>query len=234
MDKTNLALLKQAISEGLSESFDAISNSYSGEIVCSEKHRLAIRAIVYGKAAPKRLLSPRIRRVIAIFVAAALLLTGCGIAFRDEIRDVFLKLRGGDYIFVYPGYDENQLLEEVYEPSYIPEGYTLHQGFEPEEFNLGARYVYYDESGENSFIFDQEVISGIHAINSESVITKMYIYEYEIICADHNKQRYMYVWNDGKYHLSVSSPEELSKEELTLFIDGLVVKPIEQIENTTP
>lgn len=231
MNKTNLELLKQAISEGLSESFDAIANCYSGEIVCSEKHRLAIRAIVYGKK--KRVLSPRARRVIAILVAAALLLSSCGIAFRDEIRDVFLKLRGGDYIFVYPGYDENQLLEEVYEPSYIPEGYTLHQGFEPEEFNLGARYVYYDESGENSFIFYQDVISGIHAINSESVITKMYIYDYEIICADYRKQKYKYIWNDGKYQLKVSSSEELSKEELTLFIDGLVVKPIEQIENTT-
>ena len=38
MDKSNLELFKQAISEGLSEKFDSVVDSCTEKIVCSEKH----------------------------------------------------------------------------------------------------------------------------------------------------------------------------------------------------
>ena len=47
MDKSNLELFKQAISDGLSKKFDSVVNSYTDEIVCSEQHNLAMRTIVY-------------------------------------------------------------------------------------------------------------------------------------------------------------------------------------------
>ena len=53
MDKSNLELFKQAISEGLSEKFDSVADSYTDEIICSEKHKLAMRTIVYGKPIPR-------------------------------------------------------------------------------------------------------------------------------------------------------------------------------------
>ena len=92
MDKTNLELFQQALNEGLSNRFDSLAEEYTGEIVCSRKHKLAMRTIVYGKAGGARAWSPRMRRVVAILVAAALLLTSCGIIFREEICEVFDKL----------------------------------------------------------------------------------------------------------------------------------------------
>ena len=74
MDKTNLELFQQALNEGLSNRFDSLAEEYTGEIVCSRKHKLAMRTIVYGKAGGARAWSPRMRRVVAILVAAALLL----------------------------------------------------------------------------------------------------------------------------------------------------------------
>ena len=104
MDKSNLELFKQAISDGLSKKFDSVVNSYTDEIVCSEQHNLAMRTIVYGKADAKRTWSPKMKRVVAILIAAALLLTSCGIIFRNEIREVF------EEFFVkltYDRYDES-------------------------------------------------------------------------------------------------------------------------------
>ena len=88
MDKSNLELFKQAISDGLSKKLDSVVNSYADEIVCSEKHRLAMRTIVYGKAEAKRTWPSRMKYIIAIIVAAALLLTSCAVIFRNEIREV--------------------------------------------------------------------------------------------------------------------------------------------------
>jgi hypothetical protein len=76
MNKSDLELFKQALSEGLSESFDSVVDGYTGEIVCSKRHELAMRTIVYGKTSERRILSPKERRIIAILIAVALMLTG--------------------------------------------------------------------------------------------------------------------------------------------------------------
>ena len=89
MDRTNLELFKQAIRDGICKRCDSIAAECAGEITCSDGHSLAMRTIVYGKIEKARSLSPRARQIIAILVAAALLLTGCGIIFRNEIREVF-------------------------------------------------------------------------------------------------------------------------------------------------
>ena len=123
MDKSNLELFKQALNEAVSNKFDKMADECTEELVYSEKHKLAMRTIVYGKTDNKRSLSPRMRRIIAILVAAALLLTSCGIIFRNEIREIF------EEFFVKLTYESNeesqQILEEVYCLGYVPKGYDL-------------------------------------------------------------------------------------------------------------
>ena len=87
MDKSNLELFKQALNEAVSNKFDKMADECTEEIVYSERHKLAMRTIVYGKADTKRVWSPKMRRIIAILIAVALLLTSCGIIFRNEIRE---------------------------------------------------------------------------------------------------------------------------------------------------
>ena len=141
MDKSNLELFKQALSEGLSNKIDSVVNSYTDEIVCSEKHNLAMRTIVYGKTNTKRALSPKMKRIIAILVAAALLLTSCGIIFRNEIREVFeeffIKLSYSD------GETTGETIEEVYELSYVPEGYYLEKYT---NLPVNVNYVYKNDN----------------------------------------------------------------------------------------
>lgn len=123
MDKTNEALFKQAINEALTNKFQRMADACDEEIVCSRRHRKAMRAIVNGKT-PRKPLSTK---MIAILVAAAiLLLAGCAIIYRDEIRGFIIDIKE---LFVNVDFSEgennSQKIEEIYELSYVPEGYDL-------------------------------------------------------------------------------------------------------------
>jgi alkylhydroperoxidase/carboxymuconolactone decarboxylase family protein YurZ len=109
MNKTNLELFKQALDEAVSNQFDKLAAQCDEEIICSEKHKLAMRAIVYGKTETAQTLSPKMKRLIAILVAAALLLTGCAIIFRNEIREVF------EEFFVKLTYSGEKLISSIKE-----------------------------------------------------------------------------------------------------------------------
>lgn len=123
MDKTNEELFKQAINEALTNKFQRMADACDEEIVCSRRHRKAMRAIVNGKT-PRKPLSTK---MIAILVAAAiLLLAGCAIIYRDEIRGFIIDIKE---LFVNVDFSEgennSQKIEEIYELSYVPEGYDL-------------------------------------------------------------------------------------------------------------
>ena len=216
MDKGNLELFKQAIGEGLSEKLDSVVNSYTDEIVCSEKHRLAMRTIVYGKAETKRTWSPKKRRIIAILVAAALLLTSCGIIFRNEIREVVDEFFAK---YVYSGdKTDTDSIEEVYELTYLPEGYFL-EGKRISQICTQFKYV--DES-DNVIEFEQRILDkSDFTVNSETGYSKMEEIEKYSIFYRYTETFHSYIWNDGKYAFELSSTQRLSNEDIELIIQGI-------------
>ena len=219
MDKSNLELFKQAISDGLSKKFDSVVNSYTDEIVCSEQHNFAMRTMVYGKADAKRTWSPKMKRVVAILIAAALLLTSCGIIFRNEIREVF------EEFFVkltYSG-DDNGIdtIEEVYELTCLPEGYFLEDKIIS---HTTAKYTYINYKGE-TIKFEQRVLdTSKFTVDSESGYSQIKeIEEYDVYYRLTDKY-HNYIWNDGKYAMSIKSKTELSTEQIIQIIDGIKVR----------
>lgn len=216
MDKSNLELFKQAISEGLSEKFDSVVDSCTEEIVCSDRHKLAMRTIIYGKADTKKALSPKMKRIIAILVAAALLLTSCGIIFRNEIREVieefFVKL-------TYSG-DEmgSDTIEEVYELTYLPEGYIL----DTENISYTATKFKYINSENNYIYFEQHTINRSEfAVDSESGYSQIKeIEEYDVYYRFAGKYHY-YIWSNNKYIFHLTSDQELTNEDIELIIHGI-------------
>ncbi len=219
MDKSNSELFKQAISEGLYNRFSKAVSACTDEVVCSERHTLAMRTIVYGKASGWRSLSPRKRRIIAVLVAAALLLTSCAVIFCNEIREFFEEF----YVSVSLS-DEvsgENFIEEVYELSYVPEGYSLK---EKDISLLSVLYTYTNED-DQVILFEQRVLDGsAFVIDIEDGYSK-------IICVNgcdvyyrNTGVRNNYLWNDGKYALSINSYENLSIEEIELIIKGITVK----------
>lgn len=216
MDKSNLELFKQAISEGLSEKIDSVANSCNDEIVYSEKHKLAMRTIVYGEVKHKRSLSPKMKWFIAILVAATLLLASCGIIFHNEIREAFENL----FVKVTLGDDESfgNTVEDIYELTYLPEGYRLKN---KETRLLRIEYEYVNEN--NDVIkFEQRILDGSdYTIDSESGYSKILeIEEYDVYYR-YTERYHTYIWNDGKYSFTILSNQKITQEEIVLIINGI-------------
>ena len=219
MDKSNLELFKQALNEAVSNKFDKMADECTEEIVYSEKHKLAMRTIVYGKTDNKRSLSPRMRRIIAILVAAALLLTSCGIIFRNEIREIF------EEFFVKLEYNDekesDETIKEVYYLSYVPERYSLKM---ETITNMCVQYEFINEDG-NSLYFEQRALTrSSFVVDSESGYSKIEeIKEYEVYYRFTNKYHH-YVWCNEKYSMTIKSNTYLTNEDIILMLDGLATK----------
>ena len=219
MDNSNLELFKQAINEGLSNKIDSITNSCSEEIVYSEKHKIAMRTIVHGKIGRKSATSLKVRRIIAILVAAALLLTSCGIIFRNEIREIFEDL------FVKATYNdemsEGEKIDEVYTLTYLPQGYSLEK-----EKVVPLRVSYIFINGNDDIIkFEQRSLEGVHFnFDSESGYSKILeINKYDVYYRFTNTY-HCYIWNDGTYSMRLNSSIPLSKTDIVLILDGIAKK----------
>ena len=218
MNDDNLALFKQALSEGLSNRFDSIANSYTDDVVCSEQHKIAMRAIVYGKTGRKSTWSPKMKRIVAILVAAALLLTSCGIIFRNEIREVFEEF----FVKLSFGSDESQqIIEDVYMLGYVPDGYVINK--ETKGFTV-IQYGYIN-SDNNILVFEQSVITNAEFVvdSEESKSEIINILNIEVYHR-YTDEKHYYVWRDNKDAMSLSLEYEISIDELTRIIEGITVK----------
>ena len=219
MDKTNLELFKQALNEAVSNKFDNIAANCTEEIACSEKHNLAMRTIVYGKTNTKHIWSPKMKRIIAILVAAALLLTSCGIIFRNEIREVFKDLFAS---ITFEG-DESEVntIEDIYQLKYVPDGYSL---VEEDVTPLTIFYKFADING-NIIIFEQSTIDGSdYAIDSENGYSKILTVNTYNIYYRYTSTKHIFVWTDNNYSLFICSNTKLSNDELIKIINGITVK----------
>lgn len=219
MDKTNEELFKQAINEALTNKFQRMADACDEEIVCSRRHRKAMRAIVNGKT-PRKPLSTK---MIAILVAAAiLLLAGCAIIYRDEIREFITNIKE---FFVEVKFDEgendSQYIDEIYELTYIPEGYSL----EDQAINrMRVQYIFTNADNRSIRFIQQPLDSATFSVDSEHSDTILIeIEEYTVYYRIAGNMHY-YLWNDGKYALKINSALELSDNELLLIINGLKVK----------
>ena len=219
MKKTNMEIFKQALEDAVSCQFDDLVAACDEEIVFSARHLLAMHAIVYGKADTGRTRSLGMKRVIAILIAAALLLTGCGIIFRHEIREVFneffVSLR-------YESTDESdKTIKDVYVLGYVPEGYILEKERIEKTF---TQYKFVNKVGETLCFEQRPLTLSDYYIDSESGYSKIKeIEDYEIYYR-FTGTNHVYVWGIENYSMKLKSSVELSSDELILIIDKIKIK----------
>ena len=218
-NKTNQELFKQALVEGVNRRLDREIATCDEEITYSRRHIKNMVRIVNGKEIKK----PLNRKMIAILVAAAiLLLAGCAIIYRNEIRefiskiyDSFVELRFEE------GEQESRNIEEIYELTYVPEGYSL----EKEEVNrIFVQYLFVNEDDDYIKFIQQSLDSSSFSVDIEhgdyDVIN---IDEYEIYYRQTDGINY-YLWNDGKYAMQLYASNELPEQTLMLIINGINAK----------
>lgn len=215
-NKTNQELFKQALVEGVNRRIDREIADCNEEITYSRRHIKNMARIVKGKELKK----PLNRKMIAILVAAAiLLLAGCAIIYRNEIREFITDIR--EYfvkIKFEEGENNSQSIEEIYELTYVPEGYVL----DAQVINrMMVQYKFVNQEGASIKFIQRSLDASSFSIDIEhgdyDVIN---IGEYEIYYQQLNDS-YYYIWNDGKYAIQLNSTDELFEQTLKLIINGI-------------
>ena len=221
MSKSNLELFKQVLDDAVISQFDELAAACDEEIVTSEKHKLAMRTLIYGKSESTRLRRLTMNRIIAILVAAALLLTGCGFVFRHKIREVFKDL----YVKVFydSTEDTDKTIEVVYTLGYVPEGYVLKKERVEKAF---AQYEYVNESGETLY-FEQHTLSfSSQYFDSEGGYSQIKEIEKHEVYYRYTGASHIYIWNTENYYMQIKSSTQLSNEVLVLMIDKTEFKQL--------
>ena len=217
-------LFKSAILEALSQKYEQELAECREDAKCSKSHYLRISEItgiplarVMGKRRSLR------RTFVAVLIAAALLLAGCtAYVYRNAIKDFFEEVYDTHIKLSYSGEQtDNELyIKEFYSLSYVPEGYQLVREVKNE---VCVQYAWESKNGD-TLIFEQSLINeSDYFIDSD--VENMLCTEYNGISVylRSNNNVWLYLWNDGKYAMSIDSEQKLSDEVLERIIDGIVI-----------
>ena len=222
MEKSNLELFKQALNEAWDNKIRREVESCTEEIVTSERHKATMQAILdgtYDKSAKWKLTRAK---VIAILVAAALLLASCAVIYRNEIRDLVENIFEDFCKATYSDEEDTdgKTIEDVYELSYVPEGYVL------EESEITPIYVKYTFiNANNIFSFEQRVLDySSFAFDIENGYNLLFNSNGFDVYYKNTSEYHFYLWNDGEYSLLITSNNKLSNEETQTVINNLTIK----------
>ena len=216
-------IFSRAIIEGFEEKYReglAVSASESGEFSRTYARRMS--SIIGSKVKYVADKHTRIKRAaLAALIAAALLLAGCAaIVYKEQIGDFFVEIRDtyikGD--FIKDEDENNQIIEEYYTLTYVPEGYEL-----VEEYSnvYLARSVWKNDE-EKSIVFDQSPINSVkYTIDGENGFTDTYILGENTVYCRIIDETYYYIWNNEKYAFSLYSDTKINEEEIIQIIDGI-------------
>ena len=219
MNKSNLDLFKQALSEGLSNRIDRAINECDTAVVCSKKHNVAMRTIIRGKIPHNRTVTPKMRWIIAAILVAALLLTGCALKFRDKIIGFIEEIIRFD-VRLTPE-DKNDFKDRIYERyefSYVPEGYV----FKDSQFSpVVYRQTFINDVG--TLLICDQITPGngnLYFTYDGNDKTLLNVSGYEVYHRTVDVM-YYYIWNRDGYTFMVSAYEEISLDNLSLMVNGV-------------
>ena len=214
MEKSNLELFREALFEAMSSKTNEAD--LAEKIEPSDRHKDAMQAILDGTYERKSVWKLTKAKIAAIIVAAALLLAGC--AYRNEIRDIIEEIYDKYIHITYSDEGANgKTIEEVYELTYVPEGYVL------EESSITPATVRYEFcNNADRMIFYQYILDDtdfyVDGENGYTIVVG--ITDYSVYYRKSNDAHY-YLWNDGRYAMKLTATKELSIEELQSIIDGM-------------
>ena len=223
MEKSNLELFKQALNEAWDNKIRReVEACTEEEIVTSERHKAAMQTILdgtYDKSAKWKLTRAK---VVAILVAAALLLASCAIIYRNEIRDLVEEIFEDFSKSTYSDEEDanGKTIEDVYELSYVPEGYVL------EESEITPIYVKYTFINSNNIlVFEQKVLDYSSFLFDVENGYNLLLNNNELDIYYKATPKYnFYLWNNGNYSFLIISSNEISNEEIQIVITNLTIK----------
>lgn len=220
MNKSDLKLFQQAISDGFSSRVDRIADAYNDEVKCSPRHSVAMRTIIYGKIGEKRRLTPRAKWIIAILVSAAIILTSCALAivyhekvqeFWESISDSYVSLTYSDKS------DKPEAIETEYAMTYIPSGYTCTDTLTTPQ---NIKHVYENSEGKKLIIGQMVSATTVVIDGDDRYKTTLTLNGTEIYYST-SKGWHYYLWYMSDYIFDLTSELELTNEDVARIINGI-------------
>lgn len=225
MEKSNLELFKQALNEAWDEKIREEVEACTEEIQTSERHKAAMAAILdgnYEKEEKRSAWKLTRAKIAAILVAAALLLASCAVIYRNEIRDFVEEIFEDFSKVTYSEKDaeDGKTIEEVYELTYVPEGYVLEKSIVNPTI---IRYEFVNKN--NILVFEQRTLNGADFLFDIENGYKLLLSNDNVdIYYKTTDNAYYYLWNNGIYSMEIWSTSQISDAKLKLILDGIKVK----------
>lgn len=178
------------------------------------------RSWYYISNTAKRLLIAAI--VMLLLIGSAMAIS----SIRKELIGFFIKDDGLAYYFTFDMDEYSgapKILEEIYLPTYIPDGYVLsyYSIFETQKTQL------YTDANENLIMIQQTIIkdspekSGLRVDMEHSSKEMIDIDGQKILCVNHDNGNHSWIWTDGEYFIHIYVYYPLDNDDLMLIYRGL-------------
>ena len=217
MDRAENDLFRRAIVEAISQNNREELAECTDPVVCSKQHYRKMSAIL-GFRVRKPIVWTRTRKMwVAAIIAAALLLTGCAVANYKAIGEFIVNFYE-DHIKMTDNSEEglNHDGFEMYELTYIPEGYDL------VEMAIGETTCYYewrDESEDQILVFEQTKRgSSIHTFDETAELIDI---GNNRISIRYTGNSVFYIWHTEQYVFALRSSCALEMGELQKIVEGV-------------
>ena len=215
-NKNARELFGDALAEAMLNKYDAEIVATSESADCTEEHQKRMTALVESRRIRKKSFSKRI--ISGILAASILLFSGITVyAYGGSIGGFFERVYNGFVEITYGDSEINTLdrIYESYELSYVPAGYEQIFGLDNAMVN---KKEWRNETGEH-VIFTQTVLDSVFTF--EDGERESFEYRGREIFFCRCDSCYVYIWNDGKYFMSIDSSVDLGTNELFTMIDGI-------------
>ena len=216
MSKNDRSLLGDALSEAMLNKYDAEIGSTSESVDCTEEHDRRMKMLIESNCVRRKGFSKRV--IGGILAASLLLFSGITVyAYGGSIGGFFERVYDGFVEITYGDSEINTLdrIYESYELSYVPAGYEQIFGLDNAMVN---KKEWRNDAGEH-VIFTQTVLDSVFTF--EEGERESFEYRGREIFFCRCDSCYVYIWNDGKYFMSIDSSVDLGTNELFAIIDGI-------------
>ncbi|MBR6051559.1 MAG: hypothetical protein IKP68_10235 [Clostridia bacterium] len=214
MDTLNCKLLQDALLEVALERIDEkmrhIKRDTSVSIFQARKMSAALGIKVHWR--------PSARQVIAILIAAAILaLAGCGVVYRNEIRDFVVHFYE-TYIKMEYSKDNPPGTNEVvtYSFEYIQNGFEKNETKSKKNF-----FVWENELGQTISLSIQKINTSISYFDTENGDVGTIILNDVEIMTYKNDSLFSCIWNDGYKAFRLKMTGSIPEQDVFCFIEGI-------------
>ncbi len=230
MRTSNVKNGRELFVQAINKSIDMhVSNELNNTIAsgkCSKNHKRIVKNILFGtgeKSLPERKSLSR-RTIAAILVAAILLLTGCAavVIYHNEIAGFFETVFDNHTVVTSSendGYPTT--IEEVYEFTYIPEGYELTDKSEGLTIVI---HIFKSIYGDILKIKQTPAKSNHLLLDNENGKNELVLIGEAKVYYQSNDEWHKYIFEHNKYWFTLETSEKITITELEKIYLGIKIK----------